>query len=138
MAECCNNVFIITRDNRCLPGSSSEFQKCPRLIGQCGCEQCATLKSERSICSTWLNKAPSLISQAQPLLPIEPIVKSKTPISFINDMIRRNHRLSDTTESSQSLKSHEVRKFVFTCYNDEVESMKVDPEPPITQCFTVN
>lgn len=143
MAECYNDILIITRDNRCIFRSGGEFQKFASIVEcQCSGEQCEcnALKSERSICPTWLNKSPKLSLQSRPLLPIEPIVKPKTSISFINDIVRRKCRLY-TDNTPRSLQSHAVRRFNFTCENDKGEFMekeKTIKDPYITQCFAQN
>lgn len=140
MAECHNNVFVLTRDNRCVLGSGCEFQKCAQYINgkRCG-EQCKhnTLESERSIGTIRL-------SRRQPLVPIEPIVKSKTPI-FINDIVRRKRRLYNEPETApQSLKSHVLREFKFAARDEEeeedAESVRdgrfENASKTITHCFT--
>lgn len=130
MAEYYNDVFIITRDRGCLFGFNGEFQKCACSgVGE-QCERHA-LKSKQSSCPTRLNSP-----QSQPLLPIEPIVKPKMPISFINDMIRRCKRDLSTETTPQSLKSYVVRKFNFAC--DNSMSNLREKRSCITHCFNPN
>lgn len=140
MAEYHNNVFIITRDNRRIPGPYSEFQKCSSIDGQCVCEQCEfdTFKSKRSVCPIKLNTTTTIASQRQPTLPIEPILKVKAPISFINDMIRRDRR-SIIDEPQHLLKSHIVHKFRFPCDDADSKQPVCDPQRNNnydTHCFT--
>lgn len=145
MAECYNDVFIFTRDNRCVFRSGCEFQKCACINGKRVGEQCKhnALESERSIGAIKLNRVPT----TQPLVPIEPIVKSKEPRLFINDMIRYKRRLYDEPKPpTQSLKSHVVREFKFACDTEENARLTTrrnervgDASHTITHaCFTIN
>lgn len=138
MAEYYNDIYVPTSDSQCFSRSNGEFQKCAPVVIQCSGEQFKhrNSKPEHPTCSNKLNRTSS---KSRPLLPIEPIVKSKSPISFINDMIcykRRRH----TESPVQALKSHVVRPFKFTSDTNNVASRgdRRIQEPYVTNCFTVN